>query len=143
MAGRSSAPFFLTSATSSLRRFSGSFGGKGGGGACHLPTGSAAHKVASQGGLAAAPLRTTPREGSSYPSGAFEAPSPLAEIPPRFGHAPGGGNGPSLRHVLARCWGHLKGVAMWLDDSWVGDLIAALCLFGIGYLFLLFAWVFN
>lgn len=66
--------------------------------------------------------------------------APLTEIPPKVGHAPEGGNGPGLRLPVAQCWGHLKRVARWLDDSWAGDLIGAICLFGIFYLLLLFGW---
>ncbi|WP_096705076.1 hypothetical protein [Phaeobacter gallaeciensis] len=77
----------------------------------------------------------------SLPDTEFTA--PLAEIPPKVGHAPEGGNGPSLRLPVAQCWDHLKRVARWLDDSWVGDLIGAICLFGIGYLLLLFGWVLS
>ncbi len=69
--------------------------------------------------------------------------APLAEIPPRVGHAPEGGNGPSLRLPVAQCWDHLKRVTRWLDDSWVGDLIGAACLFGILYLSLLIGWVLS
>ncbi len=122
----------------SLRSVVGPSDGKGGGGACHLPASSAANTVASQGSLTAAPLLTTP-EGASHPSGAFWN----SEIPPRFGHAPGGGIGPGLRAPEAQRRGRLKRVARWLDDSWVGDLIGVVCLFGGGYLFLLLAWAFN
>lgn len=69
--------------------------------------------------------------------------APLTEIPPKVGHAPKGGNGPGLRLPVAQCWGHLKRVARWLDDSWAGDLIGVICLFGIGYMLLLFGWALS
>lgn len=40
-------------------------------------------------------------------------------------------------------WQRLKAAAVWLDDSWVGDLIGAVCLFGSIYLFTLIAWALS
>lgn len=97
----------------SFRSVVGTSNGKDGGDACHLPAGVVAEQA------------------------------PLTEIPPKVGHAPEGGNGPGLRLPVAQCWGHLKRVARWLDDSWVGDLIGAICLFGIFYLLLLFGWALS
>ncbi len=97
----------------SFRSVVGTSNGKDGGDACHLPAGVAAEQA------------------------------PLTEIPPKVGHAPEGGNGPGLRLPVAQCWGHLKRVARWLDDSWAGDLIGAICLFGIGYMLLLFGWALS
>lgn len=57
---------------------------------------------------------------------------------PRVGHAPVGGKGPSLHRPELQCWGHLKRVARWLEDSWLGDLIGLICIFFVGYVFLLF-----
>lgn len=59
---------------------------------------------------------------------------------PRDGHAPEGGIGPSLLRPEMQCWGQLKSVARWLDDSWIGDLIGVICIFGIWYVFYLFGW---
>ncbi|EEE39131.1 hypothetical protein RKLH11_2977 [Rhodobacteraceae bacterium KLH11] len=64
-------------------------------------------------------------------------------IPPKVGHGSEGGNGPGLRSFVPQCWGQLKRAARWLDDSWVGDLLGAVCLFGIWYLLFLFGWVLS
>jgi hypothetical protein len=74
---------------------------------------------------------------------AKEFQSPLAENPPRVGHAPEGGNGPGLRLFFTQCWGHLKRFSAWLDDSWAGDLIGGICLFGTLYLLLVAGWVLS
>lgn len=97
----------------SFRSVVGASNGKEGGDACHLPAGVVAKQA------------------------------PLTEIPPKVGHAPEGGNGPGLRLPVAQCWGHLKRVARWAGDSWVGDLIGAICLFGIFYFLLLFGWALS
>ena len=75
--------------------------------------------------------------------GDAKSPKLLTKIPPTVGHAPEGGNGPGPRLPVARCWGQLKRAARWLDDSWVGDLIGAVSLFGICYLLLLFGWALS
>lgn len=69
----------------------------------------------------------------------------LANIgtPPSVGHAPIGGVGLRTRQPKARFWGRLLRVARWLEDSWAGELLGALCIFGMVYLFLLFALVAN
>lgn len=40
-------------------------------------------------------------------------------------------------------WQRIIQVFRWIGDGWVGDLLGAAALFGAGYLFLLFAWVFQ
>lgn len=40
-------------------------------------------------------------------------------------------------------WQRLKAAFVWLDDSWVGDLIGAVCLFGSIYIFTLIAWALS
>ena len=103
----------LSSLSHSFRSVVGTANGKEGGGACHLPAAPAAN------------------------------PAPLAETLPQVGHAPDGGTGPSPRSFFARCWGHLRRVSRWLDDSWAGDLIGVICLFGIWYLLLIFGWALS
>ena len=67
----------------------------------------------------------------------------LTETLPKVGHASEGGNGSSLRSPVAQCWSHLKHVNCWLQDSWIGDLIGVICLFGIGFGFWLIGWVLS
>lgn len=101
------------------------------------------HPNTSQGGQPHGPLLTTPGDILSSPLGAFEVPSPLTENSPRGSHAPEGETVPSPHHVHMRCWGHIKRVAHQFEQSWLGDLVGAVLVFGIGYLALLIGWIFN
>ena len=101
------------------------------------------HPVASQSGQPVGPLHTTPEGCLVHFRGAFEAPSPLTENSPKGSHAPRSEADPSPRRVHTRCWGHIKRVAIRFEQSWVGDLVGALCLFASGYLALVAAWVFG
>lgn len=45
------------------------------------------------------------------------------------------------RDCLRRAWGAIRAGVRWLEDSWLGDLLAILSLFGTCYLLLLAGWV--
>lgn len=74
--------------------------------------------------------------GSFHPRirGGGAAPAPAA------GAADPGSGDPSLLGRGQRVWRRICRFSDWLDDHWIGDLIAVVCLFGSTWMLLFFVW---
>lgn len=68
-------------------------------------------------------------------------PKPHLRVPPAAGAAREPARPRGLPLVARAVWQRLKDANDRLENSWVGDLIGAICLFVIGYGAMIFMWV--
>lgn len=122
-----------------LRRFGCTSDGRQGCGGSHPHQLSPATQTSAlQSGASLAALAPSPK--GHDPLGAFEHTAPLTQTAPLLGEVEGA-YGPSQRLPVARGWDRIKRLNARLEDSWLGDLLALICLAGCIYMFLVIGWV--